>query len=236
MHIYSIDNNKREEVTIVLVLVSCVVTFVLNCIIPCWKDFVYSVLFADSNLAQKCDFIIENVVVPFLPFSVYGILSSVYNKILWKAFQWWHHVPDLTGEWKMQLFSSMKLEERQIDVSIKQNWKKISIQTHSVSGTMGKSNAATIELEHDKIHLRYAFTIQRCSDYKACYEGFNTLEYDDKHQTLKGDYFSEKSFTKQELRKVLGSKITKDDCQRLQDGVGSKGTMNWERKKKDNSN
>lgn len=229
MHTYSIDNNKRETVTMIIVVLSFIIIILLTPKISEVKDFIYGKLLTDQSTAEVWRRVIESLMAFIPSISSYGILNWTYNTLLWKCFKWWHHVPDFSGNWKMELNSEMKASKREIDVTIKQNWKKISIETVSCEGkTIAISNAAMIEVEKEKVYLKYAYRIDNNAEFQS-YDGFNILHFEPEHEELSGSYFSAKTFRESELRELFA--MDQMTCiNKLTYGVGSKGKMHLTRK------
>lgn len=224
MHVYSINNNKRETVIKITVVITLFIMFVITPHLSSFKDWIFGKFLTNPNTAELERLIIECLLAVLPSLSIYGILRWGFKEIFWKLppFYLWHKIPDLSGKWKMTLHSEMKDSDRKIEVVIKQNWNKVSVSTKSPGGTTAVSNAAAIEINESRVLFRYAYTVHAefCS-----YEGFNTLNYEDGR--LRGTYFSEKNFLETELASLCGQDSQSECVRKLRKGVGSKGKMEW---------
>jgi SMODS-associating 2TM, beta-strand rich effector domain len=121
MHSYSIDSSERERVSLYIALISVLISLALHTFVPPYLQ----------------RFIPESKInIPWLvsvpsAFAVYGLLSVLFEKYLWKISYALGitKIPNLNGEWSACMKSSRDNFQNEfcVDAVIHQTWSRIKI-------------------------------------------------------------------------------------------------------------
>lgn len=202
MHVYAINNTKREKVVFCIAVLDVLVSAILedNSFIKNASQFIWTTYF-HSETGNFVYYIFSICLEQLFPFSFYAIVYFLYDKFMWKwpVFRAWHCVPDLNGHWTGMVTSPLKNEVVSIEADIIQNWNKLQVHTYSHSSA--SSESAAIQIEENKIYFRYSFETKR--EGEESYIGYNKLRYTD--LKLEGEYFTNKKLA-DDADKGKGSK------------------------------
>ena len=194
MHVYAVNNNKRDWVVRVLAIMDVSVFFILGYFSV--NEKVLGLLGIDSNNSMYV--FLESAITALIPISFFGIANYLYDWYIWRwpLLKKWHGLPNLNGAWEGYVKSPLKKTETGeeikiiISVKIEQTWNRIKISTKSNS--KANSESAMIEItEQGDIYLRYAFTTKR--EGQLPYQGYNRLHFCEREYTLQGEYFTAKN-------------------------------------------
>jgi hypothetical protein len=100
--------------------------------------------------------------IPLTASTIFGVLYTLHDQIVWRWLQSWIAVPNLNGKWMATGFSSFKDPisgepfEFQMEVKIRQTFSKIEIFTRTGDST-SRSTMASICTQHAVPIFRYAF-------------------------------------------------------------------------------
>ena len=194
MHVYAVNNNKRDWIVRVLAIMDVSVFFVLGYFSV--NEKMLGLLGIDSNNSMYV--FLESAITALIPISFFGIANYLYDQYIWRwpLLKKWHGLPNLNGAWEGYVKSPLKKTETGeeikiiISVKIEQTWNRIKISTRSNS--KANSESAMIEItEQGDIYLRYAFTTKR--EGQLPYQGYNRLHFGEREYTLQGEYFTAKN-------------------------------------------
>lgn len=194
MHVYAVNNNKRDWIVRVLAIMDVSVFFILGYFSV--NEKMLGLLGIDSNNSMYV--FLESAITALIPISFFGIANYLYDQYIWRwpLLKKWHGFPNLNGAWEGYVKSPLKKtetgEEIKINISVKieQTWNRIKISTKSNS--KANSESAMIEItEQGDIYLRYAFTTKR--EGQLPYQGYNRLHFCEREYTLQGEYFTAKN-------------------------------------------
>lgn len=194
MHVYAVNNNKRDWIVRVLAIMDVSVFFVLGYFSV--NEKMLGLLGIDSNNSMYV--FLESAITALIPISFFGIANYLYDQYIWRCplLKKWHGLPNLNGAWEGYVKSPLKKTETgeeikiNISVRIEQTWNRIKISTRSNS--KANSESAMIEItEQGDIYLRYAFTTKR--EGQLPYQGYNRLHFGEREYTLQGEYFTAKN-------------------------------------------
>lgn len=194
MHVYAVNNNKRDWIVRVLAIMDVSVFFVLGYFSV--NEKMLGLLGIDSNNSMYV--FLESAITALIPISFFGIANYLYDQYIWRwpLLKKWHGLPNLNGAWEGYVKSPLKKTETGeeikiiISVKIEQTWNRIKISTKSNS--KANSESAMIEItEQGDIYLRYAFTTKR--EGQLPYQGYNRLHFCEREYTLQGEYFTAKN-------------------------------------------
>ena len=194
MHVYAVNNNKRDWIVRVLAIMDVSVFFVLGYFSV--NEKMLGLLGIDSNNSMYV--FLESAITALIPISFFGIANYLYDQYIWRwpLLKKCHGLPNLNGAWEGYVNSPLKKTETgeeikiNISVRIEQTWNRIKISTRSNS--KANSESAMIEItEQGDIYLRYAFTTKR--EGQLPYQGYNRLHFGEREYTLQGEYFTAKN-------------------------------------------
>jgi hypothetical protein len=177
---YSIDTDPRTPVTVVLAAVAIVLSFTVDSML--------------SDLAVKW-------AAPSM-FFVFGALWWLYDKFAWKWFEFYHHVPNLAGEWSGELNGGQNPGEAggrvsEVKVLITQSWTEMEVTLLGGKGAHSVSNVVGVFVKNPGlIEIRYGYSkISAIATTKPdrSSTGFTTLwlTRSGDETMLKGHYFSD---------------------------------------------
>lgn len=187
MHSYSIDTKERTRVIQIITIVSIMISAVL------------AELLSTKNIDLP-DYL------DFTSFSViFGILYFSFDKFLWK----WKlftviglvKIPIIAGEWEGQYVSSYcdkdgNKFEGVATLKIKQTWTEICIYS-TQKNSRSESQIAGLFINGDGIiKLKYQYQNEAkntSDDTMNSHMGFNELVFDNKMNTLEGNYFTDRN-------------------------------------------
>ena len=157
MHVYAVNNNKRDWIVRVLAIMDVSVFFVLGYFSV--NEKMLGLLGIDSNNSMYV--FLESAITALIPISFFGIANYLYDQYIWRwpLLKKWHGLPNLNGAWEGYVKSPLKKTETgeeikiNISVRIEQTWNRIKISTRSNS--KANSETAMIEItEQGDIYLR----------------------------------------------------------------------------------
>lgn len=178
MHPYSLDNQLRKWIYIVI---SCI-----SISVPIYFDVLMKFL-GFEYISFTLSFGIT-----------FGILFFLVDKYLWKIFKFLNMIPNLEGKWMVSGISSFQDENGNnckfnMEIEIKQTLTSIEIFAETQDST-SKSTMASIEMNHSKAIFRYTFenTPKNMSnDELQRHPGMMELRINST-EDMSGDYFSGK--------------------------------------------
>lgn len=178
MHPYSLDNQLRKWIYIVI---SCI-----SISVPIYFDVLMKFL-GFEYISFTLSFGIT-----------FGILFFLVDKYLWKTFKFLNMIPNLEGKWMVSGISSFQDENGNnykfnMEIQIKQTLTSIEIFSETQDST-SKSTMASIEMNHSKAIFRYTFenTPKNMSnDELQRHPGMMELRINSTEE-MSGDYFSGK--------------------------------------------
>lgn len=178
MHPYSLDNQLRKWIYIVI---SCI-----SISVPIYFDVLMKFL-GFEYISFTLSFGIT-----------FGILFFLVDKYLWKTFKFLNMIPNLEGKWMVSGISSFQEENGNnykfnMEIEIKQTLTSIEIFAETQDST-SKSTMASIEMNHSKAIFRYTFenTPKNMSnDELQRHPGMMELRINST-EDMGGDYFSGK--------------------------------------------
>ncbi len=178
MHPYSLDNQLRKWIYIVI---SCI-----SISVPIYFDVLMKFL-GFEYISFTLSFGIT-----------FGILFFLVDKYLWKTFKFLNMIPNLEGKWMVSGISSFQDENGNnykfnMEIEIKQTLTSIEIFAETQDST-SKSTMASIEMNHSKAIFRYTFenTPKNMSnDELQRHPGMMELRINST-EDMSGDYFSGK--------------------------------------------
>ena len=202
MHPYSIKSNTENMWYIVAIL-----SFIL------YLGFsFFNAKYISPAISDKYGIVLS--VSPIFVFGfLYGLFYWIINQWGWKnkIIQMKYKIPNLNGKWTGKLISKyeeendgnteVELKEINIDLKIKQTWKKISIiliaeksesrsLTTSIIQNYGRWQINYQYLNEPKVHSRKEMTL---------HYGTAVLNFDEKEKTLKGYYYNKERDTSGEI-------------------------------------
>lgn len=180
MHPYSIDTNARQTVYFVLAIAAFLVPHLIA------SDWVSQVV------GGKLSY-------PFGVGATFGVLFVLFDSVLWRRLGFWHHIPDLNGEWRAEGVSNYEdpatgePKKFTMQVTIKQTFTRMEICGATDQST-SKSTMASLEVDHAIPIFRYAFenTPRNMADAELQrHPGLIQLRIESTGKIV-GDYFSGK--------------------------------------------
>ena len=179
MHSYSIDTNERKSIFLVLAIVSIVFS---------WSF--YTIL---GNYKISLAWWIESPSVLFF----YGLFFIIFDKWLWQYFKKIKFVktPNLNGEWSGNLKSSFDSHSAEVEATLKifQTWTRIKILlTTNQSSSQSETASIVIDVPEGN-YLSYQYINEPKSsavDTMSIHRGTVRLIFDEKKNTLNGEYYS----------------------------------------------
>lgn len=216
MHRYSIDKKDRETILYVLVIVSVALSLMLKTLLSDICIQLANTIEKATWLADFADIIQSTELIPNVigvPV-VYWVLSSVFNKWLWKIkpLNKILGVPDLNGIWQGSLHSSHDDMDYEMELDVKQTWTKIQC-TSKFKSSQSFSNVAALYSEGIEGNVLYFAFHNQSNDVgtgNQQYDGYNILILEG--EKLSGRYFNNRASLKKankggnlgtiELRKV----------------------------------
>lgn len=174
MHEYSINKNRNRTLYFLVIFSVFISSFLVKLInhIP-WQF----------------------VKIPITTSLIFGILFWLFDKFLWKWISKYEGTPDLSGTWTGVLMSSYDHYEVKYPANlvITQHWTKICIKGN-FNTTLSKSSIASIKTDEANTQLFYAYSNDGDKGSGLdVHNGYTTLYYDSVAQTLKGEYFNNRS-------------------------------------------
>ena len=218
MHRYSIDTKNRETVLYVLVIVSIALSFGLKALLSDMFIQLANMIDKADWLAGFADIIQSTELVPNIigvPI-VYWVLSSVFNKWLWrfKLLNILLGVPNLNGIWQGSLHSSHDDMDYDMELEIKQTWTKIQCKSNFES-SQSFSNVAALYSDGIEGDVLYFGFHNQSNDVKngiPQYDGYNILILDG--EKLSGRYFNNRAgLTKAKKGGNLGTIELRKKCE-----------------------
>lgn len=196
MHVYSIDNDIRRKVIVILFCISIFISIIMKYILKMpikiiseWikKMELLDILFQMGNVLDVfCDIISAP--------AIYAILYIWFDKKLWKIKYIKNilGIPNLNGEWTGKAKSSFgDNNEYTMNLKVKQTWSKISfIAIFPDTNSKSESNCASffIEANGDK-KIGFGFVNRSREVNSQQYDGYNILELDSENE-ISGRYFN----------------------------------------------
>lgn len=197
MHDYSIDSDIRKKVMILLFILSFILSIFINGCINSFKPAFDNILNEHQTFKKIIDFIVFCGVIEFSPLIIYGLLYSLFNRILWKYLSPILGIPNINGEWCGTLISSFKkkgeLTEIDMKLIVKQTWEEISFHATYLNSESTSSTSSIQINASQKPIIAFSF-INDSSDVKLKtkkYDGYNIL-------TANGTKMSGRYFTNRE--------------------------------------
>lgn len=224
MHDYAIEEKLREKVVVAVVIIYIVLAIIFT---PVIDNIINRLCIYFGYTEIRYLKIILSVIMPGIE---YGILYSFYDKIAWKWFYKWHHIPNLNGKWKADIISELKTHKPIIEMEIKQTWTKIKITGTSLyTNTETSSQTAAFINEEGNWYFIYSYAIKRHNNEAmndVIYTGYNKLGYTPSKNLinqLTGLYCSQKDITEELVKEI---NISLDDTIKNKlNGCGSKGKI-----------
>lgn len=216
MHEYTIDSSKRTKVIVVITVLSITVVFFLK-FTNLWNQIM---IFIGVDITETTYLFFTSMFELISPLSLFGIFYFVHDKYLWKYLQWWHNIPDLSGKWHGVIKSELKEHTVEINVTIKQSWNKIKIETHTQNSCAYSESASLIGMANGSVELSYAFQTYR--NNQIPYNGFNKLIYTSNPPKLCGEYFTQKEI---DALLLIKNNFPANVISIVEKGMGSKGCM-----------
>lgn len=205
MHVYSIDNSKRDKVIAVISVADIALTAMLE-YYKLEGKVINWLLVTTLHISEThfVYYLVSACIHALVPISIYALLFWFYENFMWKwgIMYKWHNIPNLNGSWEGTVKSPLKPRTVNITAEIKQTWNKLQVSTQSPH-SRAYSETAVISTEPDgETYFRYSF--QTLREGEAPYIGYNKLRFE--QYQLSGEYFTNKALGSQEQGK--GSKGT----------------------------
>ena len=108
MHRYIYDRNRDIKIYLVIAVISIAISYLINKL-PINTKYLWIISLPSA-------------------FACYGIFFELYNYVLWKILcNFILGLPNLNGIWEGKIISDHDKKETLVQISIKQNWRKIKI-------------------------------------------------------------------------------------------------------------
>ena len=199
MHNYSLNTDNRKNAIIIIMVISFILNSLLYSPMNLFIDFLGNKIGFISVLISQCDKIgisISQVSV----LGIFGIIYFLYIKFLWKTkvFKKLHNIPDLNGEWNGSYLSSYIDDKGQpkmggCNVTIKQDWNKISIKCEFGESSSSYSKTASLyvdDIEGSILTFTYINDSNNPNWKTRKHDGCNIFHCKD--GALKGKYFTDR--------------------------------------------
>lgn len=219
MHPYIIGGKKpdiRQKVTVRLVTLSIIISFLLNAGLDCLKNNYSDIFIGVNSFLQNWPFLGYSIGGYITMFVVLKILDCLFNNFIWKwpIVNRFLGVPNFSGEWRGELFSSyVQGQSFSIQMTIKQTWKEISIISSFEKSSSG-SDYAIINPDYSlgkMLKFSYSNKSADASVGQTEHSGLNELYLEQPdaknvYQVLRGTYFNNRGSSgnkgSMELRRV----------------------------------
>lgn len=184
MHNYSIDCDNKLSIQVWLALLSIGLAILISKLgISNWQ------------VMKEYDWLIG------LPttFSIFLLLNKWVDNSYWrKLSKWgWIDTPDMNGRYKGTLTTTYdgQTAQRDVELTIKQTWYKISIHLRTEHSFSHSQMAAIITTRNSNIYLQYQYLNDEIklavSDYLHVHKGAAILSFDKADKSFTGTYFTD---------------------------------------------
>ena len=182
-HPYAVNNSSHSKLYYVLVFIS---------------------ISLSVSVGFLADYLLLNwgiKIVGVSSLAIYGILYYIFNKWLWKSqvIRSMLLVPNLNGLWKVVGKTSMKGAKEvdihwEADIKIVQSWSKILIRLTTKQSSSYSTSASIFNITDMGYRLVYHYDNDPKKDEHELkrHKGLCELLFDEKVETAKGYYFSDK--------------------------------------------
>lgn len=200
MHQYSIDTKIRDKVVYCLVVVSISLSILLTGCFSGLLERADNALNKIEWLSKLAEILRITELLPNIISApiIYGLLSLLFNKVLWKTkvLQRFLGVPNFNGIWSGKLHSSYDDNEYTMNLEIEQTWTTIRC-TSLFDSSKSYSNVAAVYTKGSEGNTLYFGFHNQSSDIEKGsqqYDGYNILIL--KGNTLYGKYFNDRPHPK----------------------------------------